>query len=427
MAKSAKVKSRRGIEEHKLSGGEMTIYIIYQAGGKPRRERIGLKGDKDEFGKDRTLIEADRRLKLRRAEARTARLNHLPWFTPKEREARRIEEEEKERQEAVRLAQQAEDGRRPLLFEEASKRFLDECAEKYAVPQDLKGHHRRLGRAFKGVYLDALTRRDIRRYMEDRANNTGAFADWPRKVGPRAAQMEIVALSALYGYLEEEGYDLPNPCQRPRGRKYGKTKLTLYRPKRKAIIPTKEQLLAIFEATPNPIMKAAAILCYYTAARPESELCQLRHGDIVLPAKDAPPRVLGSITYRRTKTGKDRTVPLHPEAVPALQAIMLDRPADVDTAGAWEQAPVFRRANGSPWTRQSYRDQWAETLEKVTAEHPALRGMWVRDFRKAANTTMRQAGTDPATAAGVLGHSAEQNFDYVVTTTDAAQRAILNL
>ena len=145
---------------------------------------------------------------------------------------------------------------------------------------------------------------------------------------------------------------------------------------------------------------------------------------------------------------------------------MLPRPEGGAALQAWEQAPVFRRKDGTPWDRDSYRKGWravlataTRTWEEVTKSDPdyqrarlrrsrhargyrvegervfratgerfiELRAMILRDLRKTANTEMRSKGTDQATAARILGHSSEMNYRYVEATDAAAQQAILAL
>ena len=69
--------------------------------------------------------------------------------------------------------------------------------EDYANPNEIRHLFRnRLAVAFKVRYLDEITKRDVVQYYEDRLSNRGPFKGWKRKVGLRAPQTEITALSA---------------------------------------------------------------------------------------------------------------------------------------------------------------------------------------------------------------------------------------
>lgn len=415
------VKFEKGVEIRKTKGRHgkppvKVVYITYQAFGVQQRERIGEMGENEAdlpFGRRPTIEAAKRLLKKRRQEVSDAREREEAWIPPKER------------------AVIAAEARKPLLFDEASKHFLEECADRYAVPADVRGHHRRLALAFSGRYLDTIKRSDIRTYRLQRETGTGPFAGWPRKVGPRPAQMEIMALSALYGYLEEDYPELGNPCFRPKGKKYGKTKAEAYRPKRSKIIPNEARREAIFKAAEDlgdREMLAFLMLTYYCGGgRPESEVAQVRHGSITLPDEDAASSVLGRVTFKDTKTGEDRKVPVHPAAFPALRGIMLPRPADSDAPSLWMETPLFRRRDGTPWTRQSYRDRWQKIRAHVATQYPEVARMWVRDFRSTATTEMRSQGASASTTAKVQGHSAEMSYRYVEATDEAHEAAILKL
>src|SRR5262249_21677779 len=158
---------------------------------------------------------------------------------------------------------------------------------------------------------------------------------------------------------------------------------------------------------------------YYQAARPESETCGLDWRDVWLPDRETVKSIkgepiLGTVTFRDTKTGVDRRLPLHPEAEAALREIMPERPTDPGEIEGWEALPVFCNADGRRWDRHSYRKPWVALMAAVTKDHPKLAGMVMRDLRTAANTAMREAGTGAAIAAKLLGHSEGMNERHYV-------------
>jgi hypothetical protein len=107
---------------------------------------------------------------------------------------------------------------------------------------------------------------------------------------------------------------------------------------------------------------------------------------------------------------------------------MPERPTDPSGIATWESTSVFRNIGGTTWTRQTYRKSWLATIAAVTAKHPRLAGMVLRDLRTAANVRMAEQGTDAAIRAKLLGHSAEMNAGHYVEATDeSSRRAVLSL
>jgi len=427
MSKSAR--HMRGIEARKNSDGSATIYVKLQIQGKDRRETIG-KVPADDAANLRTLArhpviaEARRVLRQLREERDQANERNERWLSKSERAVLKAAAE-----------RQRQDARREILYDVAAKRFLDRCAKDYAHPEDVRRQFKRLDLAFTSRYLDEITRADIQQYVDDRLGNTGTFAGWPRTVGYRAPQVEIAALSALYSHLiDVEDRRLVNPCSRAWARRRKIKKNEAHHPKRRPVIPTAEELEALFDAAPTAVHRAAWVFCYYTAARPESEVFQLSHGDVKLPKTSvvrsmrAGERVLGSVFIRATKNRKDREVVLHPAAEAALRKIMVTEPDDAGEWQDWAKTPIFRRRDGSHWDRNTYRKGWAKTLSTVTKQHPRLRGMVVRDLRATANVHMRERGTDGEFTSKILGNTKAVNDRHYSPLTDrTARQAILSL
>lgn len=424
-----RTRSLQGVEWYETKAGEAVVYIRYQCNGRQHRECIGPV-ERDQYGRDQTHAQAKRILRDRRREIDQAKTEGREWLPPR---ARRKAEVVKAKAAAIA----ASVDRAPLLFEAAVERFKTHGLDRYAKPENAKSALRMLARAFRGRFLDELAQRDVRDFQLHRLAGTGPFADWPRRVGPRVPQMETAWLSALYNYLvEEEGREtLTNPCIGFRG---GRRKGKGYKPAHDAIVPTDEERAAIFDAAHNPKHRAMVVLAYYTMARPESELGRLRHRDVVLSTDERATFVgMGWVEFHRTKTDRPRTVPLHPEAEAAVAAIMLPRPtkllgeSDVAYQGRleeWGNATVFRRRDGAPWRgRASYADAWADVLGRAAERFPRLRGMWLRDFRKAGITDGRARGMDSAIMAKLAGHSPAMSDHYTQAPTELAIEAIRRL
>lgn len=417
-----RLRSVRGVEFYADKDGREVVFIRYQSGGKQYSERIGVSEVKK--GRNLTAAKARRKLEARRREIADARMNGEVWESPKVKA-------EQERAEQAKV----NESRATLLFDEVAKRFLLRCAKDYATPGEIKTLvWNRLAKWWTGRQLDQATKADVRQYYLDRLERTGPFADWPREVGVRAPQTEIATLSAMYCYLDEvEGYnDLFNPCHRPTNRRKKAGAFRAYHPQRKPVVPeTDQQVRAILSAKVQGEDKRELIsdahralwtLCYYTGARPESEPCQLRHGDVRLGRDDR----WGALTFASTKTGGSREIPLHPEAETALRAIMLPEPMDEDARAEWAATPIFRRRGGSEaWDRNSYRKAWGHAITFAGKTYPELKGMVLRDFRKTMRTRLTDGRVPDLTVKAIGGWSrGDVSADYYECSPTAMRKAL---
>ncbi len=406
---------------------EWVYYVQYwwQPPDELRRKRISEQVPRDNDGKCRLKT-------ARKIAAQRDRDRLRPDFTPPHLKKRR--EHEQRRREA--------EERQPLLFELASERFLTECASEYASPKAIRAAFKRLNLAFAGSYLDQITRTDVRQYFVDRLSNTGPFARWPRNVSRRVPEIEIAAMSALYTHVEATGCRLVNPCHRPRVRRKDGL-LAPYRPRHETPIPTKLELATILDTRRTgrdgrdlitDEHRALLALTFYTAARPESEPCRLLHGDVEVGDDHS----WGCVTYRATKTGGDRRIPLHPEASRVVRSILRPVPIDKAMREEWARTPVFRKARGRlkggrgeeevPWDRDSYSKAWANVMAVVGLKSPSLAGLWLRDLRKVARTYMVEARVHPDVIRKIMGHADRKSEDrYFVPTDRELQKGLAAL
>jgi hypothetical protein len=332
-------------------------------------------------------------------------------------------------------------GRAELLFETATKRFLDDCLADYAQPADVRAMLGRLEVAFKGTPLDQISRADVDLFFRQRLRHEGPFKAWKRRTGLRSPQRELVQFSQVYRYMQDRGFELDNPCLRPTGRgRLAKGKSRTYVPERQAIIPSVEALGAIFAAAPERFTKhdrALIRLAYYTGGRPESDLLRLHHRDVDLPdddkvvGLDGKP-VLGRVHFRDAKTPAGRrTIPLHPEAATVLRAIMDPEPTSEAARATWGDGLIFRTRGKDgkirAWDQHSYRKTWANVVEAAVATHPGLRGMILRDLRKTFRTFLTNARIPEPTIRRLMGHELNVSQSYHELTEEAAREAIMAL
>ena len=161
-------------------------------------------------------------------------------------------------------------------------------------------------------------------------------------------------------------------------------------------------------------------LCYHTAARPASEPCRLRNGDIRFRRDD-----WAEVSYREKKNARGvRTLPLEPALAKELRAIMEPEPLAEDERNAWRQRPVFKKRGSE---RQmdcfSYRKAWRAAVSEV----PEAEGMVLRDFRATARTRMTQARVPEAIIRRFMGHAATVSEGYYEPTFADLQEASLAL
>lgn len=328
----------------------------------------------------------------------------------------------------------------PLLFENAAARFLKACADDYADPGSVRCRLRRLEPWLKGKRLDQITRLDVRRFYQHRIEGTGPYASWPREVGPRTPQCELTTLSALFTWLQtDEGREeLENPVHTPRSRRKARGAFRTYRPVRKRVIPTRAQVAKLLKTAGELKRVSASVtpaqlrgfltLLAFTGCRPESEAARIRHGDVTLPSETV--RAMdggdawGEVTFRATKTGEDRTVPLHPIAVTALRPCMVPRPADERVVEAWISRHVFvlRGDSRRPWDRTTYRKAWCALRAAV-----GLPDMVVRDLRPMVRTRLTEARVPEPVVRRILGHAVDVSGSYYELAPGEAQRALATL
>jgi len=165
---------------------------------------------------------------------------------------------------------------------------------------------------------------------------------------------------------------------------------------------TADQYRALLEEMPADL-KPLLTVAYYTGAR-RSELLRRRWTDVDLEA--------GTITFRNTKNNEDRTVPLVPEALGALQTLRGQAP---------DAQFVFVRANGEPV--RDFRRAWKNALQRAGLKGRKL----FHGLRRGVTTGLAEAGVPEQIAMAFTGHkdiATHRNYRQLLQNSlrDAAAR-----
>jgi site-specific recombinase XerD len=176
----------------------------------------------------------------------------------------------------------------------------------------------------------------------------------------------------MYGWPEAD-FDVPRPR----------------RDERLPRVPTREQIVAMAEATRNRKHRLAILTLYASGVR-VSELTGLCCGDVDLSQN--------VLRVRMGKGAKDRLTLLSPRIHGDLEWIIGDRPP---------QAPLFPSADGTRWTARSVQRVVAAAARRAEVPYAVT----PHSLRHAFATHMLEAGTDLRIIQGLLGHAS------VVTTT----------
>jgi hypothetical protein len=338
--------------------------------------------------------------------------------------------------ERKKLERKATTDRESLRFDTAADLFVKTCGAEYSRLRDITSMVKFLKLGFGKRYLDELIRADVDAYVAARLGHDGPFRKLTRRTGLRSPQRETALLSQIFGFMQDGGAEIDNPCLRQRGRgRRKKSKAFTYTPEREAVVPSNEAIGAILAAKPAQLTadhRALFTLAYYTGGRPESDLLRLRQRDVEIPddnvvGLDGKP-VLGWIRFRDAKTpAGNRNIPLHPEAAKAMASLMLPEPPGAAERKVWAETPIFRtndkKGRLRPWDRDSYRKAWVNVVNAV----PAAKGMILRDMRKVFRTRLTTARVPEPTIRLLMGHTLNVSERYNVPEDAELRDAILAL
>lgn len=256
-----------------------------------------------------------------------------------------------------------------------------------------------------GRLLTQLRPLHLQRWLDDCAKE-----DAPATVRKRYAVIHAALAQAVaWRLLSENPMDA---VRRPR----------LERPETKAL--DEKQTADLLTALQGTRYWAPALIAATTGLR-RGELLALRWRDVDLKAGTlrvtrAADEVVGEpIVFKRTKTGKGRTVTLMDAAVMCLKQHRKQQAAEKLAAKVWsDHGLVFPSSRGEPWRPSTFSVHWAR-LEAVKAA-----GIRFHDLRHTHATLMLRAGV-PVDAVGKrLGHASPvvtmQVYAHVLEDADSA-------
>lgn len=280
-----------------------------------------------------------------------------------------------------------------ILFEEAIRAWLMRTPS----PQTRSSYRRDL-RQFT-AYMQIEPGR-IDKLTAVRPKDVAAWRDQLMRLGRSNATIrrKMTVIRSMFSYLQCYGYTGANPAhgkfvKAPPAPRDGKTvRLSPHDCRRLMEAPDTESPLGARD-------RAILAVLAYSACR-VGELTKLRVGDFETNAEHRTLTVTG-------KGGKERTVPLHPEAVERLVAWL-----DVAGINKDRQGPLFRPGRtprGRGFDGFTQRHLSVRSVEYMLERHARTLGLdpavTVHSLRVTALTTARERGADILALQGFAGHA----------------------
>lgn len=213
---------------------------------------------------------------------------------------------------------------------------------------------------FDGAILQAITAKTINDFISVRL---------AAGVRGQTINHQVRLLASIFKWAIERGYVVENPARKVKKFREG--------PGREFFL-SEEQSALLLEIDDR--FRLLVLAALHTAAR-RGELIKLLWSDLDLGKR--------LVTFRDTKNGEDRTVPLSATLTAALKR--LPRPI----AGG----PVFRTTAGKPLTPTIIRRPFRKAVRAAD-----LVGFRFHDLRHSAASFMVQAGVPLNTVRAILGH-----------------------
>jgi integrase len=245
--------------------------------------------------------------------------------------------------------------------------------------------------------------------------------------GARMAQALIRMMSVLFSHAELLGWRAAdtNPC----------FKLKVSTPQGRARVaswPEIAALLAVAEAEGLHAMALAIRLSLYHGQR-QTDVMQARRDAFrlvqAIPFGETAARPVWVWFFRRSKRRNDASLPVHPDVIPHLRAVL----ADAGTATAprlGTDALLVDEAVGRPYDVHLFGHRWSQIRAKAAQGEgmAALATLQFRDLRRTFGVLARAGGASPGDTGDVLGNSAANDpvlgEIYMQPTFSTTSRAI---
>lgn len=257
----------------------------------------------------------------------------------------------------------------------------------------------------RNILADSLTADDFRRIRADTARH------W----GPVRLANEITRIKGIFRYGYDAGLLDKPPRYGPEFKKPSAKVLRQNRAKRGLRMFEREELLALLDAVP-PVQKAMVLLAI------NGGLGNYDVAHLPLKALKLKP---GWLVYPRAKTGVERKIPLWPETIEAIKAVLAGRQEPNDAA---HKPLVFISVQGESYIAKDSGHRIAKTvlwfLRKAKIDRPGLTFYALRHTFQ----TIAEGARDLAAVQAIMGHAPAANdmsATYRERVTDERLQAVV--
>jgi len=253
-----------------------------------------------------------------------------------------------------------------------------------------------LSQSVDNLTVELISAKIVLGFLDDVENTRGCTA--------RTRNARLAAIRSLFGFIAREEPELVLLCQQIRA-------IPTKRTEHKMVESLKEEeMQAVLDSidinSRTGIRDRALLLFLYSTGARASEVANMEFGDLRLGD--------GAQVTLHGKGNKERSCPLWPETVTALEAYINDRrPKDVETK------QVFLNANGDPITRFGIRHVTRKCGMQAQKKQPTIEAKPLNPHTIRHTTAMHmlRAGNDINMVSYWLGH-ADLNTTHVYIEID---------
>jgi integrase len=292
---------------------------------------------------------------------------------------------------------------------EAKRRLFDEFVSDTFLPYsktNKRSHYddvlitRTLLKFFDGLMLDEITPATIEKFKQERSVH-------PTKNGtqrkPATVNREMSVLSRIFTMAVNEGLLTENPCRKVRKLRMDNSRT------RYLTADEKERLMHELES--QPLTRCIVIMALNTGMR-QGEIFNLKWSDVDFTRE--------VITVRKTKTGKDRTIPMNDR----LKGML----GDLRNESVRTMPDNLKREKPSPGGFVFVSPQTGKRLNNIkrsfknACKRAGIDNFTFHDLRHSAGTRLADAGVNIVVIADILGHSRLTTTQRYTHAIDEAKR-----